>query len=129
MDYFNPRSPCGERRASCAAALVCMKNFNPRSPCGERLPLGYIARGHTYISTHAPHAGSDGVGLKPLGILILFQPMLPMRGATTQQASLEPLVQYFNPCSPCGERLRVGCHIIADVAISTHAPHAGSDHV
>ena len=58
MDYFNPRSPCGERRKSrgsrrllsaisihallaesdqsrvCAAIQTA--HFNPRSPCGER---------------------------------------------------------------------------------------------
>ena len=56
--YFNPRSPCGERRHSglfrpCQApisihapragsdicgteASQCSKDFNPRSPCGER---------------------------------------------------------------------------------------------
>ena len=33
--YFNPRSPCGERRREDILPAVC-GNFNPRSPCGER---------------------------------------------------------------------------------------------
>ena len=33
--YFNPRSPCGERRVHGKPARYCM-HFNPRSPCGER---------------------------------------------------------------------------------------------
>ena len=33
--YFNPRSPCGERRLYCRF-LQAVWNFNPRSPCGER---------------------------------------------------------------------------------------------
>ena len=36
--YFNPRSPCGERRCPGAVALRCTCDFNPRSPCGERRP-------------------------------------------------------------------------------------------
>ena len=33
--YFNPRSPCGERRR-CNGGRWAGSNFNPRSPCGER---------------------------------------------------------------------------------------------
>ena len=56
--YFNPRSPCGERRRiSCAVTVK--KYFNPRSPCGERLFL--------FVQNF---------------VLALFQSTLPMRGAT-----------------------------------------------
>ena len=34
--YFNPRSPCGERRLAKKLHHL-RRNFNPRSPCGERL--------------------------------------------------------------------------------------------
>ena len=124
--YFNPRSPCGERPARCAAlprwnvfqstlpvwgataaiyaAGVDTGNFNPRSPCGERpftdnwlfllalfqstLPVWGATRwsdgrnGEMPISIHAPRVGSD---IRDL-------------------ANIEFLV-YFNPRSPCGERL------------------------
>ena len=33
--YFNPRSPCGERRVA-AVIHGNDSHFNPRSPCGER---------------------------------------------------------------------------------------------
>ena len=33
--YFNPRSPCGERRTIRGVQSPC-DDFNPRSPCGER---------------------------------------------------------------------------------------------
>ena len=33
--YFNPRSPCGERRFA-TGGYVAGPDFNPRSPCGER---------------------------------------------------------------------------------------------
>ena len=56
------------------------------------------------ISIHAPHAGRDGVNIKIIDKLILFQSTRPMRGATT--SLIEP------------DRLAV---------ISIHAPHAGRD--
>ncbi len=58
----------------------------------------------SYISTHAPHAGSDlNQIINRLG-KVLFQPTLPMRGATGLDIKSE---ESYN--------------------ISTHAPHAGSD--
>ena len=36
---------------------------------------------------------------------------------------------YFNPRSPCGERLSVDAPEIAALGISIHAPRAGSDDV
>ena len=39
--YFNPRSPCGERRPR-AKRRSSRWYFNPRSPCGER-PLYFVA--------------------------------------------------------------------------------------
>ena len=38
IPYFNPRSPCGERRHSDLRIPSVHCNFNPRSPCGERRP-------------------------------------------------------------------------------------------
>ena len=57
-EYFNPRSPWGERPAT-SGAWTLTKNFNPRSPWGERLPA------------HPPHGGAYS-----------FQSTLPVGGAT-----------------------------------------------
>ena len=79
---FNPRSPCGERPCPQSYLLpVCC--FNPRSPCGERLANG-----------------SPMTALRSL-----FQPTLPMRGATSLNALDVFEFKSFNPRSPCGERL------------------------
>ena len=80
--YFYPRSPCGERRASCRICYAVRKflstlslrratfepgpglhrerHFYPRSPCGERLssPI-YLGRITWAISIHALLAESD----------------------------------------------------------------------
>ena len=146
--YFNPRSPCGERRSAdaCTSDVYGFQStlpvrgatsssrrlrssrcyFNPRSPCGERhdgASGGCMVRS---ISIHAPRAGSD---LEKYGLLRLDA--------------------YFNPRSPCGERRRIapflhgltlfqstlpvrgathsGGGIGGDIPISIHAPRAGSD--
>ena len=81
-DYFNPHSPCGERRFEdrriCPnrlfQATLPMRgatvhefinhspnfDFNPHSPCGERPASVLHCRSATAISIHTPHAGSDG---------------------------------------------------------------------
>ena len=100
--YFNPHSPCGERRGH-ARHQRHPRHFNPHSPCGERqedlenfrqllefqstLPLrGATGHCHTLLSGHAisihtPLAGSD----------------------QTPKAKRHDH-QDFNPHSPCGER-------------------------
>ena len=100
------------------------------------------------ISIHAPHAGSDRIASgSPAGRLLFqptlpmrgatyeasqkkcskrFQPTLPMRGATKTVNDSEALVQ-FQPTLPMrGATDR--CWLLAGhFEISTHAPHAGSD--
>ncbi len=79
--YFNPRSPCGERLDSISRA----KNpttFQPTLPMRGATRRIKPRRHQNEISTHAPHAGSD------------------ITGSAALHAS-----QYFNPRSPCGERL------------------------
>ena len=56
------------------------------------------------ISTHAPHVGSDFSKAQSLFDLTVFQPTLPMRGATRSPCTLGSPRSYFNPRSPCGER-------------------------
>ena len=103
--------------------IVC---FNPRSPCGER---------HFLIVEGAR--------------LDLFQPTLPLRGATCGASRRHRHSKGFNPRSPCGERPQAPS-LSDDVAefqptlplrgatdfsnyfgnidhVSTHAPLAGSD--
>ena len=78
------------------------------------------------ISIHAPHAGRDGVNIKIIDKLILFQSTRPMRGATVRggDAAMDYIFQStrpmrgatgairkplpacldFNPRAPCGAR-------------------------
>ena len=104
MRYFNPRSPCGERRCG-------------PGRCGEA----------ALISIRAPHAGSDFQ--RPCGCSrwSYFNPRSPCGERLLRFVGYNRHC-YFNPRSPCGERLVVvpvwGFH----VEISIRAPHAGSDY-
>ena len=51
----------------------------------------------------------------------------PLAGSDSPSASTAPIRQYFNPHSPCGERLRVCCAQSECRSISIHTPLAGSD--
>ena len=102
---FNPRSPCGERRAR-RLDKGCRDYFNPRSPCGERpecrkirriggvfqstlpvrgatSPMRRTSRRRT-ISIHAPRAGSDPSRIASIVCGSVFQSTLPVRGATNR---------------------------------------------
>ncbi|EQW45440.1 hypothetical protein HMPREF9017_01561 [Parascardovia denticolens F0305] len=146
-DDFNPRSPCGER-PSWIPATHPAAHFNPRSPCGERrisislvrmvikfqstlplrgatgLPDGRLLAGG--ISIHAPLAGSDLPCLIKQGWRLDFNPRSPC-GERQFQKWFVLLPGYFNPRSPCGERPVKPVGDVDKVAISIHAPLAGSD--
>ncbi len=101
-------------------------NFNPRSPCGERpqtnllnlanntfqstLPLWGATRNVLLrciwlrISIHAPPVGSDRWG-QPDQACPAISIHAPPVGSDQGPAKSVSRVSYFNPRSPCGERL------------------------
>ena len=85
-----------------AEAPTHYRYFNPRSPCGER--LGRCA------GSQSPRD---------------FNPRSPCGERQRAQTSHCPAGN-FNPRSPCGERPGIPFYVGA-MAISIHAPHAGSD--
>ena len=103
-DDFNPRSPHGERRWLDYQADDYPADFNPRSPHGERPLNAYgITETKAFQST-LPARGATGAGgaerLRHHG----FQSTLPARGATCPPSGRAPVLIYFNPRSPHGER-------------------------
>ena len=100
--------------------------FNPRSPCGERRFLDRYIRACIGISIHAPHAGSDyHVGSVEYTDTISIH--APHAGSDVCRAEPPEQRHHFNPRSPCGERLAQCRKCTAYRSISIHAPHAGSD--
>ena len=126
LRYFNPRSPCGERPRSAMSNAVST-NFNPRSPCGERRASRLAPCAHTDFNPRSP-CGERHARTWDNDLVSQFQPTLPVRGATAQNGIIKWEVKhisthapragsdpehmqylrreaYFNPRSPCGERL------------------------
>ena len=147
--YFNPRSPCGERHVLLLSFCDDFL-FQPTLPVRGATRHAGGVQPRQPISTHAPRAGSDGYPTRlhhqyhhhfnprsPCGerlqeklkttTCLLFQPTLPVRGATHNIMALPHDGQYFNPRSPCGERPITANLYYYDTSISTHAPRAGSD--
>ena len=149
--YFNPRSPCGERRhfrafdsfgrdisihapragsdvsfAVCSVLYFSISIHAPRAGSDDADPYRYsIAEP---ISIHAPRAGSDVKMVSPmLSVIDLFQSTLPVRGATGDSRRKAGGLSHFNPRSPCGERPVIVLRNCERIVISIHAPRAGSD--
>ena len=78
------------------------------------------------ISTHAPRAGSDMSALILCVMILVFQPTLPVRGATMGPDG-KPRIKRFQPTLPVrGATSSPACSPVP-APISTHAPRAGSD--
>ena len=148
FQYFNPRSPHGERHGG----FIRIDNLNaisihaPRTGSDEFAPDKYYT---AQISIHAPRTGSDHAlsgcasyfanfnprsphGERPsrrrwAARLADFNPRSPHgeRRATGQGAAAD--APDFNPRSPHGERLTGFPTPLAALGISIHAPRTGSD--
>ena len=148
--HFNPRSPCGERRAVRFAARLT-DSFQSTLPVrgATRRPKRTYQRDET-ISIHAPRAGSDMENVPNHTAAVNFNPRSPC-GERRSHWNLAALHSYFNPRSPCGERhgsltlhrrknrrfqstlpvrgatIRMREPDARSSNISIHAPRAGSD--
>ena len=146
---FNPRSPCGERPTACPAFSCPRTVFQPTLPVRGATCFPRCAPCCCQISTHAPRAGSDRTRPQTR-IFFPISTHAPRAGSDrrTLPSSARPET-YFNPRSPCGERLPSGpishrfgsfqptlpvrgatatvAHHKKPIDISTHAPRAGSD--
>ena len=101
---FNPRPLCRERLRRYAFHPL-FKRFNPRPLCRER-QLKVVERGNkTWVSIHAPYAGSD-----------LVEPTFD-----------EITDSGFNPRPLCRERPQLLHDALLSNSVSIHAPYAGSD--
>ncbi len=145
---FNSRSPCRERPLVAGKEMLLLL-FQSTLPLRGATAAAILKIHRLPISIHAPHAGSDHTGGSAASFCryfnprpqcgerqstlcadiksVVFQPTLPMRGATGPVEFPNLTVGNFNPRSPCGERHRSIADVRIPVGISTHAPHAGSD--
>ena len=146
--YFNPRSPCGERRLATSGLTAdvisihaprvgsdltgcnfsqCSTYFNPRSPCGERLRVTPDRRVLTHFNPRSPCGERLYQGHDQTPPDRIFQSTLPVWGATFPHTAADNRTTDFNPRSPCGERLLDSLLRNYILQISIHAPRVGSD--
>ena len=78
--------------------------FNPRSPCGERRPAPRCPHQRPSISIHAPRVGSDSIAALIFHLDGNISIHAPRVGSDQIVASRWLLPIHFNPRSPCGER-------------------------
>ena len=88
-----------------------MEYFNPRSPCGERQLFGVLLPHIAQISIHALLAESDGPRPPVTPGSSHFNPRSPC-GERPLSVLQKTFSGYFNPRSPCGER-----RVIATVGV------------
>ena len=103
--------------------------FNPRSPCGERLAFRAFKQCSFDISIHAPRAGSDPHFHPLVKGFCNFNPRSPCGERRCIRAARFERQLNFNPRSPCGERQRLADGTKHKDRISIHAPRAGSDSI
>ena len=82
-------------------------SFNPRSPCGERRRDEALAVCMVVFQPTLPLRGATTY-TSTIERLAGFQPTLPLRGATGATGTLPVSNGGFNPRSPCGERRAKG---------------------
>ena len=125
--YFNPHSPCGERRAVYRQTAPKPTEFQSTLPLRGATNARSREIAAILISIHTPLAGSDlqikGLSAGPL----TFQSTLPLRGATclSVRSCRSRLISIHTPLA--GSDKNSGSHDVAFQLISIHTPLAGSD--
>ena len=100
--------------------------FNPRSPCGERRRTHRKSRMLPVFQSTLPLRGATSTPGSFL-LILCISIHAPLAGSDIRMRSTRPIPTYFNPRSPCGERLASYPMQGRFHVISIHAPLAGSD--
>ena len=124
-DYFNPRSPHGERLLAPLNGVLD-DVFQSTLPARGATRCRYHSFRHTRFQSTLPARGATFLRRWKRQRKI-FQSTLPARGATwlLLQSNIKSI--HFNPRSPHGERLKVSGQAALRQRISIHAPRTGSD--
>ena len=124
---FQSTLPVGGATPPAVRLLAAPDYFNPRSPWGERLASARRFSAGGSISIHAPRGGSDRTSWKSSCWDLIFQSTLPVGGATRDARLVQSLRSRFQSTLP--PRGATATCMMADreTGISIHAPRGGSD--
>ena len=117
--YFNPHSPCGERRHRTRSTTHLLISIHTPLAGSDAMPELFV-RDRLRISIHTPLAGSDTGAVESIEIqgISIHTPLAGSDGSTAPCVARR---KYFNPHSPCGERL-LPC--VADGMRTYFNPHS-----
>ena len=125
QQYFNPRSPHGERPQSSTLRprRTLISIHAPRMGSDTVRQIAALER---RISIHAPRMGSDMDSKRhcPASEISIHAPRM---GSDRDLYLLSKHWRYFNPRSPHGERPYSASDTVWAYIISIHAPRMGSD--
>ena len=125
---FQPTLPAWGATSLPSLRLRPVQYFNPRSPRGERHHYHLCAFDLSNISTHAPRVGSDPASPYQQPNVHKFQPTLPAWGATQPNRCVNAGAPNFNPRSPRGERLRYKLLGLEQLTFQPTLPAWGATH-
>ena len=132
LDVRNPRLPISIHTPHAGSDHISLGHnrtssyFNPHSPCGERRLINGVKTKKIDISIHTPHAGSDFTMTRKRFVSIGFQSTLPMRGATfAGSGNCSARAISIHTPHAGSDFSHPTCKW--SLGISIHTPHAGSD--
>ena len=99
---FNPRAPCGARRAITTPITghYMFQSTRPMRGATSAIPLCYFVND---VSIHAPHAGRDLQEMADGHHFQCFNPRAPCGARPTRSGAITSTLR-FNPRAPCGAR-------------------------
>ena len=124
-NVFQPTLPMRGATLTTKCGLKSSRNFNPRSPCGERLAVNRVRVIEGYFNPRSP-CGERLISFPWAISVLVFQPTLPMRGATLVKHDIFRRSEISTHAPHAGSDDYQG-RTLCSGRISTHAPHAGSD--
>ena len=99
-----PLAGCDPRRKPWQSRA---RHFNPRTPCGVRRAIIILHSAPLVISIHAPLAGCDPPPSASILRAVNFNPRTPCGVRRTQPWQNRSICYDFNPRTPCGVRQNV----------------------
>ena len=129
VSLFQSTLPLRGATLDVEARIVRERYFNPRSPCGERLNSDAAANAWWTFQSTLPLRGATKVADERAAERINFNPRSPCGERPAPPFASARPCRHFNPRSPCGERRVPVKASSTATGISIHAPLAGSDAV
>ena len=125
--YFNPRSPCGERRlGDCIACLTCAISIHALRVESDSNRRGYSRDTMTFQSTLSVWRATTHIIVVSHIALAISIHALRVESDSVRGNEGRTL-PHFNPRSPCGERPTYQDYLEQTTEISIHALRVESD--